>query len=45
MSSRKQANRCAVGIVMIKANTSSINVLKALYIKARQGNAATDFNL
>ena len=28
---------CAVGIVMINANRSSMNVLNALYIKARQG--------
>lgn len=45
MSSRKQAIRCAVGIVIMKANMSSINVLKALYMNARHGNAATDFIL
>lgn len=45
MSSRKQAKRCAVGIVIINANISSMNVLNALYINARHGNAATDFSL
>lgn len=45
MSSRKHAKRWAVGIVIIKAKTSSMNVLNALYINARHGNAATDFNL
>ena len=34
---------CAVGIVMINANRSSMNVLNALYINARQGKWATDF--
>lgn len=45
MSSLKQASLCAVGIVMMKANMSSMNVLKALYVKARQGKAATDLSL
>lgn len=45
ISSLKHASLCAVGIVMMKANMSSIKVLKALYVKARQGNAATDFSL
>lgn len=45
ISSRKQAKRCAVGIVIINANISSINVLNALYINDRHGSAATDFNL
>lgn len=45
MSSRKQAIRCAVGIVMMKAKISSMNVLNALYMNARHGKAATDFNL
>ena len=36
---------CAVGIVMINANRSSMNVLNALYIKARQGRWATDWKM
>lgn len=45
ISSRKHASRCAVGIVIINANISSINVLNALYMNECHGNAATDFNL
>ena len=36
---------CAVGIVMINANRSSMNVLNALYMKARQGRWATDWKM
>ena len=43
MSSRKQAIRCVVGILIMNAKTSSMNVLKALYIKAFHGKCATDF--
>ena len=35
MSSLKQATLCAVGIVMMNANRSSMKVLNALYMKAR----------
>jgi hypothetical protein len=44
ISSRKQANRWAVGIVMMKAKTSSMKVLKALYMKALHGRCATDLS-
>lgn len=45
MSSLKHAMRCEVGIVIMKAKMSSMNVLNALYINERQGKVVTDFSL
>lgn len=44
-SSLKHAILCAVGVEMINAKTSSINVLNALYINVLHGKCATDFSL
>jgi hypothetical protein len=39
MSSRKTAMRCSVGIFTMKANRSSMIVVKNLYVRAFQGCA------
>ena len=43
--SRKHPIRYKVGILMTKANISSINVFNALYVNMRQGRWATDLSL
>lgn len=43
--SLKQATRWAVGIVIMNAKISSMKVLNALYMKARQGSDATLLSL
>ena len=44
MSSRKHDIRWSVGILMMNANRSSMNVLSALYIKNFHGRWATDLS-
>mmetsp|Transcript_25405 Transcript_25405/g.40286 ORF Transcript_25405/g.40286 Transcript_25405/m.40286 type:complete len:208 (+) Transcript_25405:203-826(+) len=44
-SSRNAERRCIVGILMMNAKRSSMNVLQARYINTRHGRLATDLSL